>query len=73
MAVLGCYFLFRAKDVLKVGCYFSKDVLKGDSTKITSSSISDEGFKIYLANPTDEELKELIINKGFNDQTKFHK
>ena len=34
---------------------------------------SNEGYKIYLANPTDEELKELIINKGFNDQTKFHK
>ena len=32
-----------------------------------------EGLKVYLANPTNEELKTLITNKGFNDRTIYYK
>ena len=38
---------------------------------LTQTSI--KGLKIYLANPTNEELKKLIYNKGFNERTIYYK
>jgi len=32
-----------------------------------------EGVKVYLADPSDEELRDFILNNGFNDRIIYHK